>query len=156
MFAPKCTPDNILKGMFLEHSGQFETECVLFLNPYISLQQEKSFHVNQQEPFHSEQGNLFLHKLFFVALSLLVTWTMTTVTRTRDKAPCHRQQRPSRSIFIFTCAAGQVFEWSCFDLPADLRLCHAMVRGSEIDRKIGKTTTTENELRLPIQNEFAN
>lgn len=37
------------RGMFLEYSEQFKTECVLFLKPYIFLQPEKSFHVKQQE-----------------------------------------------------------------------------------------------------------
>lgn len=47
---PKRTPEVMLKRMFLEYLGQFETECILVLNPYIFLQLEKSFHINQQEP----------------------------------------------------------------------------------------------------------
>lgn len=69
----KRTPEGMLKGMFLEYSEQFNTECVLFLNPYIFLQTEKSFHVNQQESSRfNEQCSHFLRKLFFIDLSFLI------------------------------------------------------------------------------------
>ena len=133
----KCTPEDMLKGMFLEYSEQFKTECVLFLNPYIFLQMEKSFHVNQQESSRfNEQCSHFLRKLFFIDLSFLVPWTARTVVHTRTKAPIAGSKDPQAPPRLQLCgrtvigAVSQFVGTSHTDLGASCHSAQLCMRGA--------------------------
>lgn len=94
LFAVYCLPPNahlktFFKGTFLEHSEQWTTECVLFLNAYTSLQWEQMFtYISRNLLSQQAMQSLFIQIVFYSS------W-LTRYMSNENRGPQQRQHAPS-------------------------------------------------------------